>query len=66
MSERDEEQTPGIVLTDAPESPRTGKHQNCPQCGAPKKERTASNGFGRTFKELCGSCGYVFGEKRRG
>lgn len=37
----------------------------CPRCGADKSARIASNGFGPTFKVLCGGCGHVFGEEVR-
>jgi hypothetical protein len=56
-------ETPNIVVTDAPRevAPRT----DCPNCTAPATARTASNGFGGSFNELCGKCGYNFGPKER-
>lgn len=66
MSERLRDQateSSGIVLTDEPARP--AKKGPCPNCSAPPSARTASNGFGRTFNEICGQCGYKFAEKRR-
>lgn len=53
-----------IILTDA--DARIPASANCPRCNAPAKERIASNGFGLVYDELCGKCGFNFGEKRRG
>lgn len=66
MSDRTKGPEPqGIVLTDDPEPRRPAKRENCPQCSAPPSARQASNGFGRTFNEICGQCGYTFGERTR-
>lgn len=70
MSEQDKEQTaaqerPAIVLTDADEPVLFKASDPCPRCGAGPKLRQASNGFGRTFREQCGQCGFSFGERTR-
>jgi len=34
----------------------------CPRCGAPASKRVLSSGFGYPL-DLCGVCGYQFGER---
>jgi uncharacterized protein (DUF983 family) len=34
----------------------------CPRCGAPASKRVLSSGFGHPL-DLCGVCGYQFGER---
>lgn len=33
-------------------------NQGCPKCG--RQQRETFRGFGKTWKELCGHCGYQF------
>lgn len=55
---------PGVILTDA-DVPAVPKNAPCPNCEAPAKQRIQSNGFGSTFNEICGACGFKFGQGRR-
>lgn len=55
-----------IVITDAAPTPAPlPRSADCPNCSAPAKERTQSNGFGPTYVEICGKCGHRFEERQR-
>ena len=63
MNEDAEVERPPIILTDA--EPRLSRAAACPRCGAKATHRMPSNAFGPTYVELCGACGYNFGEYQR-
>jgi hypothetical protein len=64
LTVEEQEAGTGVVLTDA-DAPTLPKNAPCPSCEAPAKQRIQSNGFGSTFNEICGACGFKFGQGRR-
>jgi rubredoxin len=55
----DHEKPEGIVLTDAPDHPRSAR---CPRCGAGAEHRIPSGNFGPVQTALCRKCGHEFKE----